>query len=553
MKISRIQVYIIFFTAIAFFYIVCSFVPFHSDDLRYQYDLIDHSYLANFSDIIRSTCESYKSINGRIISNFLGMIYTNLLGKGIFNVVNTALFAVLIILLYKICVKKQKDSDVLVFSLVIAGAFLLNQQGVFYWGVGNSNYLVPAILSLVFLLIIDKFRGQKPKMRFYVLWFVISVVLALHHEMFCTALLGGLFAHFVLFKRYRKEINLSVVLLYSGFLIGSLIVTFCPGILRRANSDMGNTMDMIHLIRKVVSFCLYSKLFIVLIILVVVLYCRKRNLLSRIIRENNLYFMLLAFSLLPALMSKIDTPRPLFAVELFSLILIVRILQYDIGNPSILKKGICCFLFLFVLLQSSVAYSTYRGWRSYKNAVTDYYQSDNSFVLYDSHKVDVFTQMFMKDIDNQLHGKFTSDLIRDEKQHMIGKPCLAFIAIPRQEYEEAILSSDSFFVEKNRVGQSRFYTKDEFDYYIMKYNESYSDSINKAQLYALYELPYVHLKLKIHYSMSDIQDRRMCLFCNDVKYGKFVLMNKSIKKPLGLQINSIGFEETGRAIQILKQ
>ena len=87
----------------------------------------------------------------------------------------------------------------------------------------------------------------------------------------------------------------------------------------------------------------------------------------------------------------------------------------------------------------------------------------------------------------------------------------------------------------------------------MRYNESYYDSIRNAKLYAIYDMPHVGMKVKIHYSMSDIEDRRICLACDDKQYGKYMLIKKSWKKPFACRISGFGFEEGGKTIQIVKK
>lgn len=535
-----------------FFFSVCYVVPFHADDLRYQYDLLSGKYISGLVDAIHSTFTIYKLNNARLVCNFLGMVYTNLWGKGVFNVVNTILFLLLICTIYRICINKNNHS-LYVFIVVIIGSFLLNQQGVFYWGVGNSNYLVPALFSLGYILLIEYRSVIRYKGRITLaLSAILAFVFSLQHEMFCVAILGGVFCHFVIIRKNRKSIDSSLIVLYLSFLLGSLIVIFCPSQIARANSDTSSVLHFANMARKLVSFFIYAKFFDVLVLLLAYIYIKKKKaIINKLLVENSLFFLLLLFSLVPAVISKIDTPRPLFAVELFSLILIIRILPKFFPNSVALKKIVVAVAFLFIVLQISVAKSTYCGWKGYKDAVKTYFDTDNSFVLYKAESVDFITQMYMKDIDNQLHCDFTTGLIQQEKEKLLNKTCMPFCAIPHQVYCEITDKSKGLFVDNNKIGNSDFFSKDDMGYAVMKYDKQSYDDIMKARLYALYKLPLMKYKIKIHYSISDIENRGICILVDDQKYGKYILLNKTHKRLPLARLIDYGFEDESTAIRVL--
>lgn len=350
---------VVFYIVLTMLFYVLNFsTPMYSDDWLYQYHWGNNTLIKSIFDVISSQYYHYLHINGRVIPHLILQIFDSIIGKNYFNIFNAILFSLLILLLNQICIKEEKYTYKHIYMSFIAIITICllfpGFKMCFLWMTGSCNYLLTSVLLLLFHNILQSNYTHK---TFYPLLFIYGVICGLTHE----GLVLGLFVGYIIyFYRNKQEITTNKIILLSGLFIGIGLLLFSPGSLHRAEST-SNIMELsIGSVIKsyIIAFIAFKNLRItfLLILLLVILYCKNKIKLNKLLKENIIFIVALIITFLFVWFTKFDSLRSRFGIEFYALIILLRSIVY----LNLYKKlGVLSCLISIYILPTALFYSIY--------------------------------------------------------------------------------------------------------------------------------------------------------------------------------------------------
>lgn len=328
----------------------------YSDDWVYRYHSGNNTLIKSISDVISSQHYHYLHINGRVIPHLILQIFDPLIGKSYFNIFNAILFSVFIFLLNQTCIKEGKYAYKYIYmsfiAIIIICLLFPGFKMCFLWMTGSNNYLLTSVLLLLFHYILQNNCNHK---TFYPLLFIYGVICGLTHE----GLVLGLFVGYIIyFYRNKREITINKIILLSGLFLGIVLLLFSPGSLHRAeatNNIMG--LSIVSVIKSyIIAFIAFKNLRItfLLILLLVILYCKNKLKFNKLLRENIIFIVALIITFLFVWFTKFDSLRSRFGIEFYALIILLRSIEY----LNLYKKlGVISCLISIYILPTALFYS----------------------------------------------------------------------------------------------------------------------------------------------------------------------------------------------------
>lgn len=353
---SKLYIVIFYIALTVLFYIFNYSTPMYSDDWVYQYHCGNNTLIRSISDVISSQHYHYLHINGRVIPHLILQIFDSLIGKGYFNIFNAILFSVFIFLMNRTCIKEEKYAYKYIYisfiAIIITCLLFPGFKMCFLWMTGSNNYLLTSVLILLFHNILQSNYNHK---SFYPLLFIYGVICGLTHE----GLVLGLFVGYIIyFYRNKQEITINKIILLSGLFLGIVLLLFSPGSLHRAETT-NNIMELsiVSVIKSyIIAFIAFKNLRItfLLILLLVILYCKNKLKFNKLLRENIIFIVALIITFLFVWFTKFDSLRSRFGIEFYALIILLRSIEY----LNLYKKlGILSCLISIYILPTALFYS----------------------------------------------------------------------------------------------------------------------------------------------------------------------------------------------------
>lgn len=243
------------------FFVINYFTPALADDFYYMrhlgFGLSEE--INSLSVLVRSITAFYKSWGGRFIGYAL-MVFFNIIPPVVFDLLNSLAYVLLVYLIYKIC-NLGKKSNLKLFLLVniFIWLFVPDYGQVMFWTAGSANYLYPAIFALLVLLIFRKYTLESGNYFKSIWWVVPALLLGFIAGAGMENISGGMIVILTLYiiyfyKKKEKKIplNLAIVSLYTGCIIGFLVLFFAPG-----NSARAGAQESVGFIFKCFIACYY--------------------------------------------------------------------------------------------------------------------------------------------------------------------------------------------------------------------------------------------------------------------------------------------------------
>ncbi len=404
--IFPIRIIFIFFT-IFFIYTINFLSAEYSDDFVYKFIIVnglpDYAQpIKCFSDIIHSQIDHYYTWNGRTITHIFVQLFSGLCGKSVFDFFNTIIFCIFILLIKSEFHNDNEYNNLFVYPLIVSLVFLLPEPNLtFFWMTGSINYLWTATITLCFLKLFENFRERLFSKPFVFLLIPIFFMGWTHEAItfpiaFSTTLICLL--------DIKKSYNTAGFWIAFVFLIGACMSAFAPATISRAGVHESLSLKD-SLLKVISSLIVLSKLRIIYITLIVIIYLRKYHfhLLKSLIKDNSY----LLFAILPALgiviASGLEASRTAFGLELFCMIFLLRMVARVIKtiNYNILNRVSILLIMVISIFYGFVFYHAYQTWRETQQLITQINNNTDGIIGTNEHDSKIFSSfirtMIMRD------------------------------------------------------------------------------------------------------------------------------------------------------------
>ena len=371
------------------FYLMNVFTPLFSDDWHYNFIYGTHTQIKTLGDVLYSQYLHYFSMNGRFVPHFFVQLFDGILGKGLFNVVNTFMFMAFIYLISYTLRREYKSFYVSSsLALFLIFFFIPAFNNCFLWMSGACNYLWVAVLLLSFNIILEKDIKNK---ALFPLLFVFGIICGWSNE--ATALGLG-FGYFIYFIFNKKELSQSRIISLIGFYIGLLFLVFAPGSVNRALGQGHITFGISQTIHNMISSFIAMddiRLLPCLILIILALMIYRKNKLKGFFIDNLVWLAAIAISFVFVLWTRHGSGQSRFGFELFSLILILKLV-----SGYIAKRAVATMCNLIVLVCSTyVLYISYQNYRDYKNCLEQISRTKDGIILTNTVKYPSYFERFL--------------------------------------------------------------------------------------------------------------------------------------------------------------
>lgn len=304
------------------FYFMNHYTPLFSDDWHYNFIYGTNEEITSIVDVLRSQYIHYFQVNGRFVPHFFIQLFDGILGKECFNVVNT-LFFITYLYLMSYTLKDQCSSFYCSTSLVLFLTFLFPGFGSnLLWMSGACNYLWVAVFLLAFNLLLKKITFNT---KIYPLLFIIGIFCGWTNEALVIGLAAGYFFYFL---SNRKKLTTPRIILLGGFYMGAMFLVFSPGSIHRASLSTNNILSFTDIIRSYLSALLAMNNLRIIFLFFILFFAMtwKRQIKAKIFfKENQVLFIAIIVTFFFVLFTKHDSSHSRFGIELFSLILISKL------------------------------------------------------------------------------------------------------------------------------------------------------------------------------------------------------------------------------------
>lgn len=514
------------------FYILNYFTPLYSDDWHYNFIYGSLENINSLSDIIKSQYIHYFNVNGRFIPHFIVQLFDGILGKEIFNIFNTIAFILFLHLSTHFVKNEYKASYLPLFLILMLCFFLMPSfNNCFLWMSGACNYLwVADILFLFNLLLFKKLNNSK----YYPILLVFGIISGWTNEALVIGLGAGYFLYFIIKK--IKPMT-SQIWLLCGFYIGTMLLIFSPGSINRALHGNDATFNITIMLHNLMSSLLNMnniRLLPIFIVILLYLIYKKKIHFKQFIYDNIIWITAIIITFIFILFTRHNSGHSRFGFELFSLLLIIKLLStLNINKYLIL---ICHSLLLITIIY--VIKLSYANNREYQNCMHQIINGSSIILTNEIKCSPYFERLIIRFINSESSETYNSFMNQKWIANRYGKKSLVFI--PQSLYTQIVEAPEKF--------NNQFYTTNDLPFYVMKTEEQIPSAKFILKKTDYKKLPF-YLKLIAHkmkkYSINNI----ICYKINTLKILNsnyiFIGKNNLIKnRVLYININNKNYNVT---------
>ena len=332
-------------------YLFNRFTPRFSDDWHYVFIFGTTNPIKSIGDVFLSQYIHYFELHGRSLVHFIDQVFDALIGKQVFNVFNAAFFPVFLYLI-ALVTSSNKTHYYKIASVSFMLIFLLMPgfKHEFFWMSGSLNYLWVTSAVLVFhhLLLKDDLKKWT-----YVPLFFWGVICGWSNEGVVLGLAAGYFIYYVL---HRDNLHGHRIYMWAGFFIGVLIMSLAPGSINRAFGEQltGEVSYYVRLIH------MFNMRFFFILVFYVAYRClfKKMNLIEWMKKEM-IFVITVIVSLIFVFLTGTTVLRSRFGVEFFSLLLLLRFINWDaVNNKLVTVANVVVLAFACYML--TICYKSYK-------------------------------------------------------------------------------------------------------------------------------------------------------------------------------------------------
>lgn len=332
-------------------------------------DIWMNNGVSSLIDLVKHTAWFYLHSGGRLFSVACQYMFSGVLGDHrIWYAIANTLFFVVLILTCGMLIKDRKEgfvSIVLLFALLFW--FLCPvPKNTLFWIAGSTTYLWANTLSFVFVLLYLKYKddnfGTKEKLGLFVLSFLAA------SEYITGASISGAFVVYYAFN--VKKLKGNAIPFVVGFILGSIVLLFAPGSLRRAGFDTkcASLFDIWYLVHHPVREILKYKVLWMFVVVLVWGWIKDKVAVKRWMKDNAVLLLSLGWSVIAFSVVFRPVRRASFFPETLSIVLFLKFLYDNYGvikirfvdkfcrcNLSIVRNVVIVVLFVMFLVDAAFA------------------------------------------------------------------------------------------------------------------------------------------------------------------------------------------------------
>lgn len=246
---------------------------------------------------------------------------------------------------------------------------------------GAVNYSWSAVFCLAFILIYYKVRQMEN-----VKWLVAISLLFLGllsgwtHESLVVGISGALFISYCL--RYKRKPRRPEAMLVIGFWLGTLLLCLFPAARGRAAFDHPSVWETILIMGSELR-----AFYLLLILLVCLLLHEKRYgqnyTLKKFIYDNQLYCYIILIEFFFSLFIGYRSVRQLFGIELYSIVLSMKLISQQVSFRSTRLKGLMIVAAsVLIVHMACIIPCAKHTHEQYQDLIASYVQSQNGTVYF---------------------------------------------------------------------------------------------------------------------------------------------------------------------------
>ena len=319
------------------------FTPLFCDDWHYVFIWGTHTRIHSITDIFYSQWAHYFDYNGRAPVHIVVQLFDGLLGKEVFNVFNAIVFGIFLFSIAFLTTSKKKHYfKIFSVTFILVFLFMSGFKHEFLWLSGSVNYLWSATLIISFLYLLNK---QDDARRWtYFLLFLYSILCGWSHEGLAIPLAASLFLYYV---SHRRLITPRIAAMLAGFFLGTSFLVFSPASIGRF---MIRNSESVDIVSRLINMRNVGLFYILLILLFVKMYSRQIRLIDWL-RKEQIFIVADIIAFFFIALTGVRTDHSRFSIELFSLILILRLIDWERISTVVLSVVTIVFLgFVFLVV-----------------------------------------------------------------------------------------------------------------------------------------------------------------------------------------------------------
>lgn len=320
---------IIFFCAVAFFFMNHA-IPFMADDAAYARYFPEKAIqgaingtelyhpIHSVREIVESLYHHYFILNGR---SFLHIPVQFICGlwhdKLIYDLFAAFIIVLQIILLSRICNEKGKNLWIGFAVVALFWSFYVEPNSMLMGVAYGMNYVYAPTLSLLFIYLF--LRKELNYTLYNIILCAIAFPVGWSHEGFAVPIGAALL--FYLYQ-YRRSVTKFQLIAFCFFAIGALFLILAPGNFRKAEIFSGilreSRMNVIYFTRLsyiLLGFCFY-------------LFWKQRERFLAFIKDQAFWFVAWIVGICFIIYIGALNERAVFAYDLFSTIILVKLADY---------------------------------------------------------------------------------------------------------------------------------------------------------------------------------------------------------------------------------
>ena len=388
MKDILIKIFVLF--TLVFAYIVTSRTPMMWEDVVYTLkadaalgaamsnsavaDTIQlgrYERVQNVSDLIESSYFHYMNANGRLFPHLSSQAFGALIGKPVFDVLNAIMF-ILLVSVVSLLVVGAHRSYWKWWVVVLSGLWLAMPESNtgFFLMTYALNYLWSSVVCLTFLWLYIQAESWKTNTFVLLLGSLFAFGAGWSHEGVAVGIAASI-AFDNLWDMIHHRVNKQKMLWAICFCVGAAFLCLSPGNFTRTDAALPLYNHLLSFARLrvfwifVLSWCLFSRS-------------------TTFLRRNYLLLIALSVQMLFMFYAGFRNSRVLWGTELFSLILLLRLIT-AFEKQRIFAWVTYALLTLLTIHFGWLIYRSGKVRQQYDEVISSYLRSKHGVVYYDLH------------------------------------------------------------------------------------------------------------------------------------------------------------------------
>ena len=369
---------------VTLFFLINEQVPFFSDDINWIGSLETNNFSGFVESVINRQVNVWLTENGRAMNHLLWQI-TVANGDLCYDVFISVVFVFYLWSTINLAAIRFVWNSLFLWSIAAFSTLYLSpaSSSNFYWAAGGCHYLWPAMLSIVYLLLLKKSCINKFSIIKLTFLSFFSFMAGWTHEIFALPISLALFCMIIYNICKGKYLSKQHFCLIIPFWLGALLIVVSPGTIARIAGNggaEGATFLSALLAKAVTSFKIfrYGRCFYVLLALLIYLALSKKKSLVEFVKDN-VFLCLCCLGSLGIVVILGVGGRAVWGVEVFSLLIIIKWVNSVLAHSdkSAVWNKIGAVLAVIIIVHQACLIKPFKeSWDTYRAVVEQTKQSN---------------------------------------------------------------------------------------------------------------------------------------------------------------------------------